>query len=202
MNNVLFNALSGSGENGLPSGGTDGQILTRRTAGDAWESQRQGAGLYIYADDEYDVTPLSVLGNSTFVDIPNNGAGPLSADFILDGVPLIWDVSTQHFYFNDIEPGGKVALRIDMDITTSIPNQQVDIRFFGGIGSPLPFVVSFISGSWKSTGAHLINRYTPIFASNTDTKEFPGVLRISSDGALTVGKIRFFCDVTKYYGVT
>lgn len=187
---------------GIPSGGLTGQHLSKKSATDfdtEWESPKQIVGLYVYGDAQHNSTPFEVAGDSIYVPLPNDGLDLISADFPLGAITRTWDPTTQQFDFTQMSPGGKMALRIDLDVTTTAPNQQVEIKFVGGIGSPGPFELSLISNHYKSAEMHPINRYTPVFVLDANSRDYPGRIEIRSDGILYVNKIRFFCDVSKYY---
>lgn len=163
--------------------------------GDAFPNDGSRSGVYIYDDLTYDSTDLVVPGTGTFVALPNDAAGGLSATFQVNGITSTWNTSTNRFTFAQAKIGDIIETRLDCSVTTTAPNQSVRIRFRGAIGTPNEFLLSFIEASYKTTGVHEINRYTPIFITNTDDRDFPGVLEIASDDTLTVRNIRFFQHV-------
>lgn len=194
--------LNGIDGAGVPLGGLVGQTLTKSSDADndtAWESPRQGLGLYVYGDAQYNTVPFNVTGNEVFVKLPNDALDNITAEFPLNGITGLWNTQAQEFDFTLMPPGGKIALRIDLDVVTTSPNQNVRIRFVGGVGSAAPFELSLIDSSYKSIGEHPINRYTPVFILDANSRNFPGHIEVRSDGALGIHKIRFFCDIAKYY---
>lgn len=155
------------------------------------------SGTYIYGDLQYDSADFNVPGTGAYIDIPNDAAGAITKNFVVNGITNVWDAATQRFDFSEAEVGDVMEVRLDLSVTTSAPNQSVKVKFTGAIGTPDQFELSFFDTAYKTAGAHEMNRYTPVFMTVQNDVDFPGVLQIASDAALVVRNIRLFVHVVK-----
>ena len=163
-------------------------------------SDNFSGGFFDYNDLATASTPIVVTGGGGFVKLTNDEAGPQTLKtFAPNGVTDVWDAANDEFDWSDLSLGDMVDIRVDLLVTTSSPNQTVDVRLFlavGGSEYSIPFEEAFV----KTSGANVINRYNGIYLGDTNTLNNPGEFRIASDGNATVIVNGWYCKVIKQGG--
>lgn len=143
-------------------------------------------GFFDYNDAATSTTPINVVGGGGFVKLTNDEAGPFTNKaYPPAGVTDVWDEVANEFDFTQLKLGDMVDFRLDLTVTTTSPNQELDVRLFLGVGAgeySIPFVLTNI----KSTGTVNLNRYNGIYMGDTNTLNNPGEFRIQSDSNATV----------------
>jgi len=143
-------------------------------------------GFFDYNDAATSTTPINVVGGGGFVKLTNDEAGPFTNKaYAPAGVTDVWDAVANEFDFTQLKLGDMVDFRLDLTVTTTSPNQDVDVRLFLGVGAgeySIPFVLTNI----KSTGTVNLNRYNGIYMGDTNSLNNPGEFRIQSDSNATV----------------
>ena len=143
-------------------------------------------GIYDYNDASTSTTPLSVPSNSTFVDIPNDGAGAFTnRAYALPNVDDLWDTTTNRFNWTPLSLGDTVDIRLDLEVTTTSPNQlvEIDLELATGAGT---YDILFFKGTFKNTGANDVNRFNSIYMGDLNTLNNPARFKIRSDSTATV----------------
>lgn len=148
-----------------------------------------------YNDSTTATTPISVTGGAGYVDITNDGAGVYSNSAYLPvGVTDIWNTTTNLFDFSSMKLGDMIDIRLDLDITTTAVNQEVDVVLELGIGGN-SYDIPFASSDRKSTGLYNINQFNGIYIGDNNTLNNGGKFKIQSDGDLTVKVNGWYCKI-------
>lgn len=146
-------------------------------------------GVYDYNDLTTQTTPLAVPGTNTYVYIPNDALGPYSitsgGDFVLPGIQP-WDASSGEFTWAGLTLGDTVDIRLDLYVTTTVPNQSIDVDLEVAIGSGSQYDLLFSQNTFKTAKENPVNRFTSLYMGNLDTLNNPAKFKIRSDGACTV----------------
>lgn len=143
-------------------------------------------GFFDYNDLATATTPINIPGTSTFIQLTNDGAGPFSNDaYAPVGVTDIWDTVNDRFFFTDLKLGDQVGVRVDIEVTTTVANQQVRLALeLGNGGSPYDLV--FHTQTFKTAGTYNIVRYIQFYIGDANTLNNFGILKASSDGSATI----------------
>ena len=97
---------------------------------------RSGFFFFDYNDAATASSPLAVVGGAPFLALPNDGLGAnTNKAFAPSTVTEVWDAATGQFDWAELELGDTIDLRVDVEVTTSTPNQLVDIELFLGVGA-------------------------------------------------------------------
>ena len=138
-------------------------------------------GFFDYNDLATATTPINVTGGAGFVVITNDELGAnTTKTYKPASVTDVWKAVTSQFDFTELSLGDMVDIRFDLEITTTSPNQDLELQMFFGVGDPSEYEIPIFSGSIKSTGSHEINRYNGFYMGDTLTKDNPAELRLSS----------------------
>ena len=142
-------------------------------------------GWFNVHDSNYLVPQVYTALGANWDKISDDGAGPLSnSAHKPTSITKVWDTTTSQLDFNDLTAGDSFEIRVDLDITTSSANQEVDIRGEFAIGAS-PYTVSFYHNTFKSSGVHQIMVYIGGPISSETTRVNPGEIQIYSNADLT-----------------
>ena len=143
-------------------------------------------GFFDYNDLATATTPIVVTGGAGFVNITNDGLGGFTnKTYRPSSVADIWNASTGFFDFTSLKLGDMVDLRLDIEITTTSPNQDLEISLFLGDGLN-EYPVPFYDDDVKSARAKPINRYNGFYMGDNNTLQETGQFRIKSPDDCTV----------------
>ncbi len=138
-------------------------------------------GMLDYNDLATATTPISVPGTSTFIDVTNDGAGPATNKlFKIADVGELWDTGTQLFDWTSLKLGDQVNVRLDLEVTTTSPNQTVIVQLLVAFGGS-PYTLLYSEDNFKDTGPHEISRMSLIYMGDTNTLDNGAKFQISSD---------------------
>jgi hypothetical protein len=144
-------------------------------------------GLFDYNDLATSTTPISVTGGTGFVTITNDGLGSFTnKTYKPFGFSDIWNTSTNQFDWSDLSLGDMVDIRIDLEVTTTSPNQEVEVDLFLAFGDVSEYSIPFFKGSFKNADTHDINRFNGIYMGDSTTLSNPAEFMIASDDDCTV----------------
>lgn len=153
-------------------------------------------GFADYSDSATSTTPISVTGGAGYVDLTNDGLGVYTIKtYLPDGVTDVYDSSINRFDFSELSLGDMLDIRLDIEVTTTSPSQQVDITLELGT-STFPYEIPFITNVYKAAGVHKVNRYNGIYIGNNDTLNGGGRFRIKSDANCTVKVNGWYVKIT------
>ncbi len=157
-------------------------------------------GFFDYNDLTTQSTAISVTGGAGFVNITNDEAGPNTNKlFPPTGITDVWDSTAMEFDWTQLKLGDMVDIRVDLTVTTTSPNQTIDLRLFLGVGGS-EYSIPFEEAIVKSSGTFIVNRFNGIYMGDTNTLNNPGEFRIASDGNATVVVTGWYCKIIKRGG--
>lgn len=154
------------------------------TNGGGFARSRQFYGVQDYQDIATSTTPISVP-NGTYVDLTNDGLGPLSSEeYAPIGYGPIFNTSTGDFDFSGLDVGDMVFFRTDIEFVTTSPNTQVSTRLEFG---PSPFFyLPYDTANYKSVvsgGAGRRVRYFSFQMKSADTVNNTARLQVTADSS-------------------
>lgn len=154
-------------------------------------------GVYDYNDLATETTPINVPATETYVDLTNDALGSFTnKDYPLPGVTDIWDATNQRFDFSQLSLGDKVDIRLDLSVTTTVPNQDIDVVLVVADGEAGEYEIPFINSSYKTAKAHDLNRFNGIYMGDLNTRDNYAKFKIKSDDVATVVVRGWYITVT------
>jgi hypothetical protein len=137
-------------------------------------------GFFDYNDLATATTPINVTGGAGFVKMENDGLGANTLKtYKPASMTEAWDTVNDQFDFSELALGDMIDIRFDLEITTTSPNQDLELDMFFGVGVS-EYSIPIFSGSIKSTGLHEINRFNGFYMGDLLTRDNPAELRLSS----------------------
>jgi hypothetical protein len=139
-----------------------------------------------YNDTATAIAPIAVPTGLVETPLTNNGLGARTSEaYLPDGVSSLWNAGTGFFDLSSLGLGATVDIRLDVTVTTTTPNQSVNIGMNLDIGGS-PYNIPFITREYKSAESHSISVMNGIYIGNSGTMLNPAQLVIKSDAAATV----------------
>lgn len=131
--------------------------------------------------------------------LENNGfAGD---NFPINGLTEIFDTST--FLVSALAPalsfGDMVKVALSFQITTTSPNQKVEIFSRVAIGSPSENLTEVYNQTFKDAGAQSFTTYFAGDGQTADQLNFPSAFEVLSDDDVVISMSYMFFEVTKRY---
>lgn len=133
-----------------------------------------------YQDTATQSSPISGTSGAAHA-LTCNGLGTQSYDDLPTGVAQLWDASTDALDFTDLAPIDTVEIRIDVEVTTTSANQEVELYIDmaqGGFNYQIPLRKAVV----KSAGANQIAIYTSLYMGDSNTVDNPAQIKLLSDG--------------------
>ncbi len=155
-------------------------------------------GFFDYNDTGTSVTPIQFSGTG-FSYLTNDEAGSFTNNsYPPTNVTDVWDSSTNQFDFSELELGSNVQYRIDLSITTTTPNQVVEIILELGIGGTLTYELSVHREQFKLAGTFNVVKSNFIYMGDTNTRDNPAKFKIKSDASGSVEVNGWVCTIILY----
>ena len=149
-------------------------------------------GTLAYSD--LNTTPFLVVGGAGPTKLTNDGLGAqTNLLYPATGITKIWDVVTNQLYFNELSLGSAISYRIDLTITTTAANQEIDLTISAGIGG-FTYIVSILHTYYKSAGTYPLVTSSFIYMGDNNTRNNPAEFKIESAQDVTV-KVNGFAFV-------
>jgi hypothetical protein len=165
----------------------------------ALEGNSVTTGFLDYADLTTATTPIEVTALGSPVKITNDGAGANTNKlYPPTGVTDIWNTVTNTFDFSQLSLGDEVALRLELVVNTSTPNQNVDVDIRLAEGTASEYTIPFGRGIARFAGDYHALRYNGIYIGNSDTLTGGGFFEVSSDNDCDVEVVGWYCKITKH----
>ena len=169
--------------NELDSGAaTNRQIGVSDGAGAVTAQDSVRLGFWDYNDVATTATPIALTPVSTYVNLTNDelGANTLKT-FALTGVTDVWDETVNCFDFSNLTIGDTVDIRIDITVTTTGANHQIELQFDvdqGGAGNYQLFVDR---ENFKSAGTYRIIKWYGLYVGDIPTRDGNHKIQVKSD---------------------
>lgn len=143
-------------------------------------------------------TPIDLV-NGGYVVLTNDKQGSnTSTEFAPSFCSSIFDPITNQFDWSFLRRGDRVELRVDTEVLTGSPNQEITLEMFMRVGAPLgEYTLFFQDIVEKSTGTHKIFAYSGIYLGDVQTSTYPAELRMFSDGTGTVKVLGWYWQITR-----
>jgi hypothetical protein len=137
-------------------------------------------GWGVYQDETTQTTPLAYT--TGLLQITNDGDGTKTQkSYFPFGVSDTFNVSTNEFDFSQFNIGDVVRLEVNLEVTTTVTNQNVTIDFKSAIGGALEETNRVYENELSAIGVLSVNFVTEILIKNSDIVSFPSQLLFSSN---------------------
>lgn len=156
------------------------------------------SGFLDYNDAATAITPISVTGGGGFVYLTNDGLGSFTnKTYPPSGVTDVWDSSTNAFDFSELNLGSVMNYRIDVNITTTAANQEVNLQIELAIGASV-YSLSVAQRQYKTAGVYPAVISNFIYMGDSNTMDNPAKFKISSSNNATVVVNGWACAINLY----
>lgn len=150
-----------------------------------------------YQDLATQTVLFNYTGGSGQVKIPNDGLGAFTTEHKLPtSISRLYNKTTQQLDFSDLKVDDEFTFRFDLEVTTSVNSQEVDMYMVFGIGSASEFAVAVDRSSKKLSGSLPVFRQASFAIFSADIRDNPAELRIKSADNCTVKVNGFYIPVT------
>lgn len=159
------------------------------------EEARPYYGMASYYDNATQVAPLNVPA-ATQRGITNDALGAgTQTTYLPSGVTQLWNNTTNKFNFTELELGTTVQISIDLAVTTTAANQQVEVYLLVTEGST-PYRINYATNQYKTAGTYPISQLNQVLLTIANVRDEPAQLYIRSDAACTLVVNGFGVSVT------
>lgn len=149
------------------------------------QSRLVDVGFFDYNDSQ--ASTINVSAN-TWTKLTNDGLGAYT-NKVYKSVYLtdIWNTSTNQFNWTGMKLGDTVDIRVEFSITTTSPNQIMNMSIYNAVGNAAEYSVGFTPEvQYKNVGTRVVNAFTSIYMGDNRTLLNPSEIRIKSDAPCTV----------------
>lgn len=151
-------------------------------------------GFFDYNDLATATTPISVTGGVE-TKLTNDGAGPQTIKtYAPVGVTDIWDEVNDDFDFSELSNGDMIDIRVDLEVTTSVINQEFSVDMNAGIGG-FPYVIPLIKAEFKTAGAQQVSSFRGFYIGDDNTRLNPAEIVINSASDCDVKINGWYCKI-------
>lgn len=156
-----------------------------------------GAGFFDYNDLATATTPIAVTQATSPVKLTNDELGAFTnKDFVPIDTTDVWKADVNEFDWSELVLGDMVDIRVDVEVTTTQPNQQITVELRLALGG-FEYTIPFEHAEFKSAGVHRIVSYRGIYMGDANTIDNGGYFEVSSDDDCSVKVNGWYCKVTK-----
>ena len=155
-------------------------------------------GFFDYNDLATATTPLVVTGGGGFTYLTNDELGVnTNKTYPPTGVADVWDSSNNRFDFSELTLGSEVRYRIDLSVTTSAVNQEIDLEIELAIGGSA-YSLSVAQRYYKTAGTYPLVVYNSVYIGDANTGSNYGKFRMQSDQGVDVVVNGWACFLNVY----
>jgi len=144
------------------------------------------AGFANFNDTLTGGTPIVVPSTETPVPLTNNGLGSSTVLSLPAGISNVYNVLTSLFDFSQLSTKDMVDIRVDLLVTTALPNTTITVDLQLGQGSGSAFNLPWVFTTFKTAKTHVVNRSNWFYVGDDLLRLNPGQFLISADTACTV----------------
>lgn len=181
---------------------TSDQILIQEVGGTTMKAtlgvlHQSRVGFFDYNDLATTGSPITHNGSEGFKKLTNDGLGAFTnINYKPLGMTTLWDTTASQFDFSELSLGDMVDIRIDVDVTTTSPNQDTSIQLLLGIGGS-PYTLEIDEISPKTARTKKMLSYTGIYMGDANTLNNPGEFQIDTDSNATITVNGWYLKVTR-----
>ena len=156
------------------------------------------AGFFNYNDATTISSPIAHNGSEGFKKLTNDGAGPQTElSYKPTSMTTLWNTVTSQFNFSELGLGDMIDLRVDVNVTTSTPNQEVVIRIDVAIGTIGNFQLELDRRVFKNAGVQPMISYTGGWIGSDFAKDSPAEVQLDTDASATIVVQGWYAKITR-----
>lgn len=154
-------------------------------------------GFFDYNDLATTTTPITHTGSGGYIQLTNDTLGAFTnTTYKPNGMTQMWNSTTNRFDFAELTLGDMVDLRVDCDVTTTSPNQEVIVRLQLGIGGTT-YTLELDRAVYKTAGTYRLVSYTGFYMGDTNTISNAGEIQLDTDSSLNTKVNGWYLKITK-----
>lgn len=158
---------------------------------------RESIGFVDYNDTLTATSPIIVPATMADTLLTNDALGPFTnTTYLPNNVTSIWDNVGNLFDFTELVLGSTVEIRLDVNVTTTSPNQVVEVDLELGVGAA-PYKIPFVRNTFKSAGVKNLNRFSGVYMGDTNTLNNGARFLMRSDDLASVRVNGWYCKITR-----
>jgi hypothetical protein len=171
--------------------------INQKYNGTGWVNLSPEIGYIDYNDLTTQTTPISIIGGAGYVNITNDGAGAYSSSMPPSGVTNVWNTVGGTFDWSELSIGDLIDIRLDLLLTTSNNNTEVQIVLELGTGANTYEIPFFIFNYKNTVTDQPINVMNGIYLKDTNTLNNGGRFKIKSDLNSSIKVNGWYCKIIK-----
>jgi hypothetical protein len=126
-------------------------------------------------------TPIVGIAGVPYA-LTNNAGGAQVYDDLPPTVTPLWIAGTSSFDFSSLNPVDILRIRVDIEVTTTVANQEAEVYLELGQGG-FSYSISLASLVRKVAGPVQISEYTMIYMGDSNTIDNSGQIKVVSASA-------------------
>lgn len=199
LNNGYYQARYATGTSYLPLGGNFPIDLDNVSKVlDSLKKTFPISGRVLLEDETTTLNPYDYQTVGTPYNLSNDGANQDTSQAVL-GREIFWDFQLQAdtFDFNSFNLGDVLTLRIDLDVATSIVNQEIDLRLRLADGSLVEFTKTIDISNYPIIQTQRIIKETTFIIDKPEIINNSGYIEFRSDATadITTNSFELFYQV-------
>jgi hypothetical protein len=136
---------------------------------------------------DYDNALSAQSFTGTPIVLQNDDDGANSYKNVIPGVVEIFNSSTHEFNFSDLQIGDYIQIRVDLAVTTTSANQEINVYLDLAQGTASNYQISLGRRFFKTATTHNITDIVNfVYMGNVATKDNPAQMMFNSDANATV----------------
>ena len=159
---------------------------------------REKVGWFNYDDAATASSPITHNGSEGFKKLTNDTLGAQNdITYRPTSMTTLWNPATNQLDFSELSVGDMVDLRVHVEVTTTIPNQEVVLLIDVGVGTASNFQLELNRNIYKSAGAQPITRYIGGSIGSELVRTGPAELKLDTDGSASIRVFGWYAKVTR-----
>ena len=159
--------------------------------------RKAGVGFFDYNDLNTATTPITHNGSEGFKKLTNDTLGAFTTtEFRPKGMTTLWDAANSQFDFGELAIGDIVDLRVDLEVTTTSANQEIEIQLLIDIGGS-PYSINLLHASYKTAGTHKVVTYVGGYVGSAGTRDNPTEVQLDTDSSATIKVNGWYAKVVR-----
>lgn len=131
--------------------------------------------------------------------IENDAGGPFTlTSYGPTGIDRVWDESTNLFDWSQLSLGDTVDIRFDIEVTTTVPNETIEVDLVMAKGTSSEYRITFIPLlTSKNATTVKLSRYQGVYMGNVDTLSGGAQFEVRTDAAATMKVNGWYNRITR-----
>ena len=151
-------------------------------------------GWLVYADSATAGTPIAHTGGVNTILTNDELGAQTSKVFAPNGVTDVWNATTGVFDFSELSNGDMIDIRMNVQVDTSSPNQELEIDLMLGQGG-FSYLVPFSHETYRDIGNYPVGSFEGIFLLDDNTRLNSGQFIFSSTDDADIVVLGWYCKI-------